>query len=417
MQENPAAHSEFISRWQTSIITQLTSQRRVLLLAGSRQSGKTTLAKQLTSGTIEYRNLEDAPTKLLAETDMQQFVNHDKDMLIIDEVQELPALLKAIKLEVDEDRRPGRFLLTGSAEVARLPQTTESLAGRVALIRLRGLSQGEIMGTEPTFIGRCFNHELTAPAASFSRDEIINLALRGGFPEVLYKNNPDRRKWHQDYLRVILDHDLQHYTNIRRRETMQDLVAITAAWSAKYMNLAGIGNDLAIARNTLEEYLNVLETLFVIDRIPSWGKTDYRKAGKRKKLFMTDSGLMASLLNLRAEQVRLDADHVGKLLETFVYNELATQLDVWQDDYALYHYRDNENREIDLLIERYDGALLGIEVKAGSNISNQDFKHMRWFKENLAQDRPFTGVLLHTGAAAGSMGDGMWATPFGCLWS
>ena len=333
MNENTAIHSEFIDRWQTRIVHDLTSQRRVLLLAGSRQSGKTTLAKQLASGTVEYRNLEDAPTKLLAETDMRKFVNHDHDMLIIDEVQELPALLKAIKLEVDEDRRPGRFLLTGSADVARLPQTTESLAGRVALIRLRSLSQGEIMGTEPNFIGRCFSHELAAPAANFSRDEIINLALRGGFPEVLYKHDQARRKWHQDYIRVILDRDLKHFTNIRRREAMQDLVKISAAWSAKYMNIAGIGNDLAIARNTLEEYLNTLETLFVLDRLPSWGKTDYRKVGKRKKLFMTDSGLMASLLNLHAEQVRLDADHVGKLLETFVYNELAAQLDVWYDDY------------------------------------------------------------------------------------
>ncbi len=132
---------------------------------------------------------------------------------------------------------------------------------------------------------------------------------------------------------------------------------------------------------------------------------------------MTDSGLMAGILRWKIEQMEFDSDRSGKLIETFAFNELAAQVEANNGKYELFHYRDREHREIDFLIERDDQALLGIEVKAGSTISATDFKHLKWFKEHIAKDRPFVGIVLYSGEISGSMGDNLWAVPFGALWT
>ena len=407
------------SRWQEKTLLDLMQVRRVLLLVGPRQSGKTTLARQLASQDVEYLTLDDEGTEDLANDDPKTFVRHDKQMLIIDEVQRSPGLLRAIKLVVDEDNRPGQFLITGSANVSRLPSVTESLAGRVARIRLRPLSQGEITGGEPEFISRCFNQDFIDIKTNYSRDEIIAMALRGGFPEVLGLERDARVRWHEDYVGMLLDRDLADLANIRKYDAMRDLVTIMADFSAQRMDISKIGTKLAIKRDTLESYLNNLELLFMIDRVQPWTKTDHGRVGKQKKIFMNDSGLMASLLNLRAEHVRLGSNRgVGPLLETFVYNELAAQLDFEDGDYSLYHYRDHERREVDFIIERRsDGAILALEVKSSANYESSDAKQLKWFRDNIAGDRPFTGVLLYTGDVAGSMGDNLWLQPFGALWN
>ena len=412
-------NSQPYNRWRADALTNLMRVRRVLLLVGPRQSGKTTLAKQLASSDIEYCTLDDKRTLELASTDTNKFVRHSKQMMIIDEVQRVPELLPAVKLVVDEDNRPGQFLLTGSANVPGLPQVTESLAGRVARIRLRALSQGEILSAEPAFLTRCFSQEFDEIKTNYSRDELIEMALRGGFPEVLELMRDDRVRWHEDYVGVLLDRDLRDFTNIRQHGAMQELVTIMADFSAQRMDVSKIGARLAIKRDTLESYINILRLLFMVDQVRPWAKTDYGRVGKQKKLYMNDSGLMASLLGWRAEHVRLGSDKgVGQLLETFVYNELAAQLDAVDESYDLYHYRDRQKREIDFVIERRsDGAILALEVKSSASYESSDAKHLKWFRDNIAGDRPFTGVLLYTGDVAGSMGDNLWLQPFGALWN
>ena len=155
----------------------------------------------------------------------------------------------------------------------------------------------------------------------------------------------------------------------------------------------------------------MVEALFIIERLPAWTKADYGRVGRRKKLFVADSGLMASILGWQAQQVRLDPDRVGKLVETFVYNQLAAQVDAADGEYALYHYRDREQREIDFIIERADGALLGVEVKAAASVHKEDFKHLAWFRDNAATDRPFVGILLYAGEHSGRYSDDLWAVP------
>ena len=388
-----------------------------MLLAGPRQCGKTTLVRQLESQKAEYRTLDDGTLRELAESDPAGFLQHDRDMLIIDEVQRVPPLLSAIKKVVDEDNRPGQFLLTGSANIQTMPDVQESLAGRIRKIRLRTLSEGEVTGTKPDFFMRCFKQEFKGGGNIYSRDDVIEAALRGGFPETLKLERRARMRWHRDYVAALLERDLMDITHIRRHDAMRELAQILAAWSSKFMDIRNIGASLSIRRPTLESYINAFEALFIVERVQPWTKTDYGRVGKQKKLFMSDSGLMSSILGLREEQVRLDSDRAGKLVETFAYNELATQVDSSDGEYALYHYRDREQREIDFIIEGDNGAILGIEIKAAGTAKKEDFKHLAWFRDHIAGDRSFTGVVLYAGEHSGSFGDSLWAVPFGQMWS
>ena len=318
---------------------------------------------------------------------------------------------------MDEDTRPGQFLLTGSVNVQELPSVRESLAGRIAKVRLRPFTQGEIVGSEPRFLERAFAGSFDHRGVVFDRDGLIEIAFRGGFPEAVRLEGRSRRRWHRDYVEALLDRDLRDIARIQRIDAMRDLVRVLAAWSSKLMDIAAIGSGLSIRRPTLESYVNALGTLYVTERVRPWTRTDYDRVGKQDKLFMSDCGLMASVLGWRIDQMRLDSDRVGKLFESFAFNEIAAQIDAAGEGYELFHYRDRQKREIDFMIERDDGALLGIEVKAAATVNKHDFGHLAWFRDNLAKDRPFTGIVLYTGETPASFGKGMWAVPFSALWS
>lgn len=411
--------STLYPRWQKNVIAQALKNRRVLLLSGARQCGKTTLARQLVSAQTAYRTLDDLTLKKLAESDPQDFVTHEFRTLVIDEIQRVPELLSAIKLIVDRDNRPGQFLLTGSANIQTLPSVKESLAGRIQKLRLRPLAQGEILESKPKFLEKAYNlSSFKRLSTAYDRRAILDMAFRGGYPEAIQLSARERKQWHLDYIDALIERDLQEISRINRQDAMKELLRVLAAWSGKYMDISAIGSGLSIRRPTVESYINALESLYLVERVRPWTKTDYERVGKHSKLFMTDSGLMASALGWKNEQVVLDPDRSGKLIETFVFNELAAQIDSSDTEYSLYHYRDREQREIDFLIERDDGALLGIEVKSGSSIKGEHFRHLQWFKQNLAsKKRAFIGIVLYTGETAGSLGDGLWAVPFSALWS
>ncbi|MEN8247062.1 MAG: ATP-binding protein [Thermodesulfobacteriota bacterium] len=408
---------EFYPRWQKATIKQLMFERRVLLLSGVRQCGKTTLAHQLESDETEYRTLDDGTLREAAENDPQGFIKRSSRTLIIDEVQRVPSLLPAIKKAVDEDTRSGQYLLTGSTNIQSLPTVSESLAGRIAKIRLRPLTQGEIERTSSRFIDSAFKQSFSRSHTHYDRDAVMEIAFRGGFPEPMLLQDRSRKRWHTDYINAILERDLKEIARIHRKNAMRELVHTLAAWSGKLMDLSAIGSGLSIQRSTIETYINALETLYLVERVYPWTKTDYARVGKQSKLFMVDSGMMTSLLSWKINQVRLDSDRSGKLIETFAFNEIMAQVDASDDRYELFHYRDREKREIDFLIEREDNALLGIEIKAGSAVDKKDFTHMRWFQKNLAKKRTFIGIILYTGEYPASFGDNLWAVPFGILWS
>lgn len=416
-------HVTHYPRWQEPLICHALKTRRVLVLAGARQCGKTTLARQIAGQTAIYRSLDDVTLLAAALSDPQGFVRHADELMVIDEVQKALLLLPAIKQDVDSNTRAGRFLLTGSANIQALPAVAESLAGRVRTIRLRPLAQGELRGTKPIFLQNAFaevflpdpEHQAT-PDYSL-KDQYLLLALRGGYPEVLQQLDArEARRWLQDYLHALLDRDLRDIANIRRRDSMAVLLEVIAAWSSKFIDITAIGAGLGLARPTLQAYVNALETLYLVERVRPWLKTDYERVSKQDKLFMTDTGLMAAILRWQFPQVRFDGEKNGKLLETWVFNQLAALCEAQLEDYQLYHYRDREQREVDFIVENEMGDLLGIEVKAGSVLNQDSFKHLRWFREHMARGRHFVGIVLYTGEHLLPFGAGLWAVPMSALW-
>ncbi len=420
------------ARWQEETIKKALTKRRVVILAGPRQCGKTTLVKDFKRPSALYYTLDDSLLLNAALNDPKGFIRHENELMIIDEIQRAPILLPAIKKDVDENQKLGRFLLTGSADIQSLPGVTESLAGRVSKIRLRPLALGEIYGTRPHFLERAFRQEFKARQpfragmsaagdaldASWDKDMYLSEAFRGGYPEARgFDDEKDWRGWHKDYINALLERDLKDITLIRRKAGMEKLITALAAWSSKFMNINSIGTGLSITRPTIESYINALEALYIVERIPAWHKTDYARVSGQDKLFMTDTGMMAALLRWRFQRVRMDGDMNGKLLETFVFNQLSAHLDVHKSDYELTHYRDGDKREVDFIVEREDGAILGIEVKAASVIDKSAFKHLIWFRNNIAGKRDFIGIVLYTGEHVASFGDGLWAVPMSSLWT
>lgn len=404
-------------RWQQPLVKQALKYSRIVVLSGTRQCGKTTLARKLASGSTGYLSLDDPQTLAAARNDLRGLVRHSQSTLIIDEFQRIPELLLAIKQVVDEDNRPGQFLLTGSSNILASPVAMESLAGRVRRIRLRLLTQGEMKKVRPGFLKAAFSGSFKTgkiAAAGDGRKRLLELALQGGFPEAVKLSRAQRRKWYGDFIESLLEYDLKDISRLRRHGALRDLVSVLAAWSGKYMNISAILSSLGIQRETVESYIEALRLLYLVEPVPPWTRTDYAQAGKQRKIFMTDSGLMASVLGWKPGD--LNPDQTGKLFETFVFNELAAHVDDEEDvRHEIFHYRDQKKREIDLLVEREDGALLGVEVKASSTVQGDDFKHLKWFQKNLAQ-KEFAGVVLYAGEDVMSFGEGMWAVPVGVFW-
>lgn len=414
-------------RWQAANVQRALENARVTILSGARQTGKTTLARSFASEDAEYRDL-DRPSQLSsALDDPSAFIKHDGRLMIVDEVQKVPHLLSAIKHAVDVDQRRGRFLLTGSAVIRNLPSVRESLAGRARTIRLRPLSQGEVLGAPPLFLERAFSlafREKEGDHGHFrengsggERDRYLSLALAGGYPELLAQpDKAEREEWLDDYVSDLLSRDLQVIANIRRKDALKKLAFRLAAWSSKLVDLTKIGQGLEITHPTVESYINVMETMCLVDRVPAWVDTDYQWGRKRDKLFMADSGLMAGMLRWNFEGVRLDGDASGKLLETFVHNQLATLVDVHRREYELFHYRDRHGHEVDFVVRNRAGDVLGIEVKAATWVRTDDAKHLNWFDAALMKGRRFIGLVLHTGGGVHRRGENVWAVPIKHLW-
>jgi len=408
--------TSLIARWQHHGLESARTSRRVLLLEGARQCGKTTLARSLSGNTV-FRTLDDIAIREAVAFDLKSFLQHDADMLIIDEIQRAPELLPEIKRVVDEDTRPGRFLLTGSARLTSLPSVTESLAGRVRRIRLRAFAQGELHSTDPTFLDDLASGTPFADTPVIDRDALLRIALRGGYPEVQPLSMRERRSWHGDYIEAILSRDLQDLGRVRDIRNVRHLLVACAAWSCRQTDVASLSRELGVVRTSIETWLGMLETLFLLERLPAWTRTDYARVGKKDKLMLSDPGLIASLLRYPEDPGQLSNDQTGKLFEAFIGTELLALADASSGRYSVGHYRDNDRREIAFLIDDHDtGGCIGVEVKASTTVGAKDFRHLKWFDENLAADRPFAGVVLYSGDQALPFGERLQALPAGVLW-
>ena len=407
-----------LMRWQVKNVREALKLRRIVVISGGRQAGKTILSQQAVNTPGNYRSLDDTDMLEFALSDPKGFVINNTGTMVIDEIQKAPKIVPEIKLVVDKNKRPGQYLLTGSANILTLPAISDSLAGRVKYIRLRPLSAGEILEKKPSFLKRAFNRDFPNMITGYNKADIIELAFRGGYPEAAAIENPLHRKsWHTDYLKAIIDRDLKDIANIRRQDTLLSLFGILASWSAKFMELSQIASSLSVNKITLDSYINTLVSMFMFEKVPPWIKTDYERIGKRSKFYATDTGIMTSVLGWNPKDVFVNEDRSGKLIETFVFQELSAQIDL-EDNYFLFQYRDRVDREIDFLVENEDGSLLGIEVKAGHNVSKNDFKHQEWFIENILKNKkPYTGIVLYSGDRTIRFSENMLAVPTAALWT
>ena len=405
-------------RWITENILNSLKYRRVLILSGARQVGKSTLSRQIATEYFEFRTLDDTSLLDFALKDPKGFIKTKAKTLIIDEVQKAPLIIPEIKQVVDLDNRPGQFFLTGSVNLQTLPSVQESLAGRVKNIRLRSLSVGEFFNKKANFLKKAFNLDFPLKIEGFDKEAIFDFAFSGGYPEVLnFDNISERKSWYKDYIKTLIDFDLVDISNIRRKDILEDLFLVLCSFSSKFIDMDSIGSSFALSRETLKSYINWLLSLYVFDRVPPFIKTDYDRVGKRYKIYSSDTGIMTSLLSWNKDNCMFDMDKSGKLMETFVYNELIKQIELDQK-YSLSQYRDRNKREIDFIVERDDGNFLGIEVKAGHNVSKDDFNHQFWFQENILKSKEkYTGLVLYSGDKVIQFAQNMMAVPIASLWT
>jgi uncharacterized protein len=364
-----------------------------------------------------YVTLDDSLRLASAHENPQGFVLGLPDPVVLDEVQRAPEIFRSIKLSVDQDRRPGRFLLTGSANVLLLPKLSDSLAGRMRIITLWPLSQGEIDGVRERFLEAVFADGPLSPVDGVeTRAQLAVRVARGGFPQaVLLPEGAPRDGWMRDYATTLLERDVRELAAVGDRVALPRLLRVLAARSGTLLNASDLARATGIARATLERYLALFAKTFTVQLMPAWAGDVARRLIKSPKVLFTDAGLACHLAGLDAERLLDDPDRFGPLLETSVGGELLKQTAFAVERIDLMHYRDDRGAEVDWVLEDARGRVVGIEVKATSSPSSRDFKGLRAFAGTIGE-RFHRGVLLHTGQAAVPMGGGMWALPLDSLW-
>lgn len=403
-----------ITRWQEKMVAERLKSRRVVNLTGARQCGKTTLAGMVALPSSRRFTLDDEKTRNAALDDPMGFVAHaDGETLVLDEIQKAPELLNDIKIRVDRDNSRGQYLLTGSSNLRFVKFVTDSLAGRMGWVRLRTLALGEIAGGRGDFLQRAFNRDFADAPHPLGKRDVIHLASQGGYPEVLEMEAKERRLWFTEYLNDLLMKDIRDVTEIRKLDVLGKIARWLLAYSSKFFEEKELAAKAGVSKDTLDSYIATLKTVYLFDEVKPWAKSDYAKIGKRSKFYASDSGLVANLPGWTEDEAYMDDDMSGKLVETWVYQNLASLADL-DPDFEISQYRDSNKREIDFIVERPDGAMLGIEVKSGSAFSPSDFKSLKWFAANLAK-KPFTGIVLYAGEHVLRFGEGFYAVPLAAL--
>ncbi len=388
----------------------------VVMLIGPRQCGKTTLVRQFIDKERDYVTLDDDTVLEAARNDPTGFVR-GFDLVIIDEVQRAPELLRAIKRSVDSDRRAGRFLLTGSADILTLPQVSESLAGRMEIISLMPISRAEILGKEPTFLKAAFNSKLVKPGPDIVGDQLIDAVLVGGYPEMLRRKDSRRRQaWARDYVKAIVQRDVRDIAEVEKLDQLPRLLQALAHQAGQLTNFTQIGGQIGMDDKTTRKYTGIIEQLFLVQRVSPWFRNELKRLIKTPKLHFVDSGLLAALLGSTAEQIAKDRSSFGAVLETFVFSEVMKQTTWSEVGYTLHHYRDKDQDEVDIIVEDEQGALIGIEVKASATVHASDFKGMRKLLD-IYGDNLKLGLVMYDGTKAVPFGNRLFAAPISSLWA
>lgn len=391
------------------------SDTRVVMLTGPRQSGKTTLVRHLFEAEMSFFTLDNATTLDAATRDPVGFVRNI-DRAIIDEVQRAPGLLLAIKESVDNDQRPGRFLLTGSANLMTLPKVADSLAGRMETVRLLPLAQCELRSHMPTFLDRVFKGKLPSVDHPVVAEELLEMVLAGGFPEAINRRTLIRRQnWYLNYLDALIHRDVQDIAQVEKINQLQALMRMLSHYNGQLVNYSSMGAPLDMSHTLTRKYIGIIEQLFLIRKLDPWFSNRLKRQTKTPKLHFLDTGLLAALQDISIEKLRRERQLFGPLLETFVLTELI-KLSSWHSQkLEFYHYRDKEKNEVDIIMQDREGKIVGIEVKASATVTNADFSGLRKLA-NADKDIFSLGLVLYDHDKIVPFGERLYAVPISMLW-
>ena len=392
----------------------------VVLLNGARQTGKSTLAQSLSAtNAYRYLTLDDHVVLAAAKNDPVGFIAGLSGPVILDEVQRVPEIFLPIKAEVDRDRRPGRFLLTGSANVLLLPRMADSLAGRMEVLSLWPLSSAEMINS-PSFnrADWLFDGDIQAwKIPVCERAQLVMVLLNGGFPEAVGRGSQRRRAaWFESYLQAILQRDVRDLANVEQLTEIPHLLQLLAMRSGGLLNFAEVSRTSRLSQTTLKRYFTLLEMLYLVVRLPSWERNPGKRMVKAPKVFLADSGLLAHLAGVTQDALTAGPGLPGGLVETYVLGELLKHLAFSEKGLTLNHYRTQTNIEIDFILENRFGKLTGIEVKASSKVEGKDFKALRHLKEtepHLFQ----RGIVLYAGREVVAFDVDLFAVPLSMWWA
>jgi len=390
----------------------------VVCLLGPRQCGKTTLTQQLPAKRT-YISLDEENYFRTATSDPSGFINTLPEFVTIDEIQRVPELLPAIKYNIDQNRKPGRFLLTGSANLLFLPTVSESLAGRMETVYLHPLSESE-KECNPgaflkTFIDRAFQPEIKG-ASTTDDPALPKRLIQGGYPEPITRAPQRARQWHRQYIKSIIERDVRDIARVRDGYELKRLLERLALHPAALLNNSGLAQELGLYRSTIEEYLLILERLFLVRRLPAWHRNAAKRLVKTPKIHMTDSGLAATLAGIAATEWNEKRETMGHLLESFVVQQIIAQ-SAWTDpDLRFWHYRDKDKVEVDLVITK-GRKTWGIEIKASASVKPNDAKGLNRLAAQCGSDFQ-SGIVLYNGADTLPIGNtSHLAVPLRKLWA
>jgi predicted AAA+ superfamily ATPase len=389
----------------------------VVLIHGPRQSGKTTLARLVGERRgYRYVSFDDDPVRDAALRDPVGFVDELPERAILDEVQRVPQLFTALKAAVDRRRTAGRFILTGSANVLLVPALADSLAGRLGILRLHPLAQCELERKPARFLDALFAGRFRTRLTGRLGAELAERISAGGYPAALARRTAARRRaWYRDLVETQIQRDVRDLSRLRSFDTLPRLLALAASHTARLLNVSDLAGPFQLTRQTIHDHVTLLERLFLLERLPPWHRNRLSRLVKTPKLHMSDTGVACALLGVGTSELRRDRQFLGAMLETFVLQELKRQASGRDEPLAFLHYRDRDDFEVDIVIERGAGAVAAVEVKAASTVTESDFRGLRKLKE--AAGAGFVhGVVLYDGEATIPFGEGLHAVPLRELW-
>lgn len=388
----------------------------VVLLNGSRQVGKSTFVKSLLRDTHQYITLDDPTTLSSIKKDPTLFLQGLESPVIIDEIQRAPEIFLPLKKNVDDTKRFGYFVLTGSANVLSLPRLGDSLAGRMEIHTLWPLSYGEMHGVKEDFVSFLFGENLKLPGdevqpSNLSLSDTVELMCRGGYPESVRRETEKRRqRWFSSYITMVLEKDVRDLSNIEGLSELPNLMQLMANRVGTLLNTSEVSRSLRLPNTTLKRYLSLLENLFLLVIIPPWAKNATKRLVKSPKIYLNDTGLLLHLTGHDNSRLLEDKNFLGHVFENFIVLELLKQM-TWSEKLCrMYHYRTHSGQEVDVVIEAQDSQIVAIEIKLANTVTSKDFSGIIALEEETGS-RFHRGIVLYLGQSVIPFGPNKHAVP------